>query len=125
MNYYVYNGQFVSESELYHWGVKGMKWGIRRYQNYDGSYTKAGLKRYNAAMDSYDKRLSEYKTAKTSGATGDALRLKKAKVKEAKRNVKKHYKHLKQTSSETRVKFCTQKADGLRIMVKLPKPFLQ
>ena len=96
MNYYVYNGQFVSESELYHWGVKGMKWGIRRYQNYDGSYTKAGLKRYNAAMDSYDKRLSEYKTAKTSGATGDALRLKKAKVKEAKRNVKKHYKHLKQ-----------------------------
>lgn len=96
MNYYVYNGQFVSESELYHWGVKGMKWGIRRYQNYDGSYTKAGLKRYNAAMGSYDKRLSEYKTAKTSGATGDALRLKKAKVKEAKRNVKKHYKHLKQ-----------------------------
>lgn len=96
MNYYVYNWQFVSESKLQHWGVKGMKWGVRRYQNYDGSYTKAGLKRYNAAMDLYGKRLSEYKTAKTSGATGDALRLKKAKVKEAKSNVKKHYKHLKQ-----------------------------
>lgn len=90
------NGNFISEDELYHWGIKGMKWGVRRYQNYDGSYTKAGLKRYNAAMDSYDKRLSEYKTAKTSGVTGDALRLKKAKVKEAKRDVKKHYKHLKQ-----------------------------
>ena len=90
------DGTFMSDNELRHYGIKGMKWGVRRYQNYDGSYTKAGLKRYNAAMGSYDKRLSEYKTAKTSGITGDALRLKKAKVKEAKRDVKKHYKHLKQ-----------------------------
>ena len=95
-NYVVTGGSFISEDELCHYGIKGMRWGIRRYQNYDGSYTKAGLKRYNAAMDSYDKRLSEYKTAKTSGVTGDALRLKKGKVKEAKRDVKKHYKHLKQ-----------------------------
>ena len=89
-------GSFIDSNQLMHYGIKGMKWGVRRYQNYDGSYTKAGLKRYNAAMGSYDKRLSEYKTAKTSGVTGDALRLKKAKVKEAKRDVKKHYKHLKQ-----------------------------
>lgn len=44
MNYYVYNGQWYSTEELIHHGIKGMKWGIRRYQNYDGSYTKAGLK---------------------------------------------------------------------------------
>ena len=31
--------------ELKHWGVKGMKWGIRRYQNKDGSLTRAGKKR--------------------------------------------------------------------------------
>lgn len=31
--------------ELYHHGVKGQKWGIRRFQNKDGSLTKAGLKR--------------------------------------------------------------------------------
>lgn len=31
---------------LYHHGVKGMKWGIRRYQNKDGSLTAAGRKRY-------------------------------------------------------------------------------
>ena len=31
-------------SELYHYGVLGMKQGIRRYQNKDGSYTKAGKK---------------------------------------------------------------------------------
>lgn len=24
---------------LAHYGIKGMKWGVRRYQNYDGSYT--------------------------------------------------------------------------------------
>ena len=34
------------ESELYHFGVKGQKWGIRRYQNPDGTRTAAGRKRY-------------------------------------------------------------------------------
>ena len=85
----------VYESELYHYGIKGQKWGIRRYQNYDGSYTKAGMKRYNSAVDTYEKKHAEYKDAKKSGIKGDALKLKKAKVKEAKREVKKHYKHLK------------------------------
>lgn len=33
--------------ELYHWGKKGMKWGVRRYQNKDGSLTPAGRERYS------------------------------------------------------------------------------
>lgn len=33
------------EYELYHWGVKGQKWGVRRYQNKDGTLTPAGKKR--------------------------------------------------------------------------------
>lgn len=37
----------VRDTELYHHGIKGQKWGIRRYQNEDGSLTSAGKDRYN------------------------------------------------------------------------------
>lgn len=36
----------TGEPELVHWGVLGMKWGVRRYQNADGSLTEEGRKRY-------------------------------------------------------------------------------
>lgn len=35
----------MDNRELLHWGIKGMKWGVRRYQNLDGSLTTAGRKR--------------------------------------------------------------------------------
>ena len=31
---------------LWHWGIKGQKWGVRRYQNQDGTLTAEGKKRY-------------------------------------------------------------------------------
>lgn len=40
----------VYNDELYHYGIKGMKLGVRRYQNYDGTYTQRGLKRYYHVM---------------------------------------------------------------------------
>ena len=44
---------YLRMHELYHWGIKGQKWGIRRYQNPDGSLTEEGKARYGG--DSYDK----------------------------------------------------------------------
>ena len=36
--------------ELYHHGIKGMRWGIRRYQKEDGSLTPAGKKRKSESL---------------------------------------------------------------------------
>lgn len=55
---------------LEHHGVKGMKWGIRRYQNADGSYTAAGRRRYALDRDVNDK--SRQNIAKIR--TGEAKR---------------------------------------------------
>lgn len=49
--------------QLWHWGIKGMKWGVRHYQNPDGTLTAAGKKRYNrestANAEKKDNKLSE------------------------------------------------------------------
>lgn len=41
------------ETYLAHHGILGMKWGIRRYQNKDGTLTEAGKKRYADSADMY------------------------------------------------------------------------
>ena len=44
--YIVPDSQVAFDDELQHHGILGMKWGVRRYQNKDGSLTAAGMKRY-------------------------------------------------------------------------------
>ena len=41
--------RYYNSNELYHHGILGQKWGVRRFQNADGSLTSAGKKRYGAA----------------------------------------------------------------------------
>lgn len=55
--------------EIYHAGIKGMKWGVRRYQNTDGSLTELGKKRYarDAREKKYDKQDSSGTYYKVSG----------------------------------------------------------
>lgn len=40
--------------ELQHYGIQGMKWGVRRYQNEDGTYTDAGKKRAQKSKDVHE-----------------------------------------------------------------------
>ncbi len=58
-------------NELYHYGVKGMKWGVRRYQNKDGSYTSEGKKRRSQDPETVQKRkATAKKVAKVAAAIG-------------------------------------------------------
>lgn len=66
--------------ELYHWGTKGMKWGIRRYQNKDGSLTPAGRKRYNSESEKLKAREKDIKGREKAAARQAKLDAKKAEL---------------------------------------------
>lgn len=71
----------LTTQELYHHGIEGMHWGERRYQNYDGSLTEEGHKRYgvkaakknirqleeNLAYAQYNKKRAEKDLDKITG----------------------------------------------------------
>lgn len=50
MNTYYIAGMPVSD-ELFHYGILGQKWGLRRYQNPDGTLTAAGKARYGNSTE--------------------------------------------------------------------------
>lgn len=50
------NDYIICNGELYHWGIKGQKWGVRRFQNKDGTLTPEGKKRYGDTPDTSEER---------------------------------------------------------------------
>ena len=58
----------VNSGELYHHGVLGQKWGVRRYQNKDGSLTAAGRHRKGDSNNDAEQRERNVKLAKRVAA---------------------------------------------------------
>lgn len=61
---------YHSEDELRHYGIPGMKWGIRRYQNEDGSLTSRGKKRYGDSDSKLETYVDSDGYAITPGGNG-------------------------------------------------------
>ena len=51
----------MNNNELRHYGIKGQKWGIRRYQNPDGTLTTKGKKRYSDHTENNESYHEDYK----------------------------------------------------------------
>lgn len=74
MEYYIVNG------ELYHHGTKGMKWGVRLYQNKDGSLTALGKVRYRTNKDFKSKVDKQRAAAKARAAKAEKQSLEERKA---------------------------------------------
>lgn len=85
----------LDSDELQHHGIKGMRWGQRRYQNKDGSLTDAGKRRYNKEMEKLKEEEKKVKAAEKVAANKqktqakiDKLDAKKAELEERKKALK-------------------------------------
>ena len=75
---FAYSNPEIQDHYLVHYGIKGQKWGIRRFQNEDGSLTAEGRKRYGDSSGFGDKMKKAGKavgdgTKKLAGKVGKAI----------------------------------------------------
>lgn len=75
-------------NELNHHGIKGQKWGLRRYQNKDGTLTPAGKKRYAEEMNRLKKEEQILKNKQRTKAQLDKLSAKEQEIKALKKAAK-------------------------------------
>ena len=62
-----FNSYYIRDDELYHHGVKGQRWGLRRFQNEDGSLTDAGRNRYGIGRGFGYKTISNVRSSSKRG----------------------------------------------------------
>lgn len=70
----------MGNNDLTHWGVPGMRWGVRRYQRKDGTLTSAGKKRYNKEMDKLKREERIIKNKQRTKAKFDKLETKRNEI---------------------------------------------
>lgn len=78
----------MDNTTLTHHGILGMKWGVRRYQNKDGTLTAAGKKRYDAEVEKIKAREKVIKNYKRTQAKFDKLEAKRKELDEAEKLIK-------------------------------------
>lgn len=59
---------------IIHWGIPGMKWGVRRYRNSDGTLTEAGKRRYQRDVDENKARKKDNRITLNKEDVGDPYR---------------------------------------------------
>lgn len=101
-------------SELYHHGILGQKWGIRRFQNRDGTLTAAGRRRYGRGGENpVDQFLTRQKEKIQAKRELEALQ------KEEKRRL---YDYKGKTDQELKDAIARKKLENEYVSTVLPKP---
>ena len=77
--------KILENSELCHHGIKGQRWGFRRYQNKDGTLTPAGKKRYEKEMAEIKKEAKILRQKQRTADKIEKLNSERQKVEEGKR----------------------------------------
>lgn len=118
------NAYVIHNSELYHYGVKGMKWGHRKkYYNNDGSLNKLGQARQtykNSKQKAYDSFISDMKKLSQEGRGNDIDAVDKRAIQyEAElKSINDKYKQAKKTKKSTSINNMTVEELHKRDMAK-------